>query len=349
MARKLRDYERKRNFALTPEPAPARFVIQEHHARRLHWDLRLERDGALASWAIPNGIPDDPQRNRKAVRTEDHPLEYLNFEGEIPRGEYGAGTMKVWDRGTYEPHKFRDDEVMVTFHGERVRGRYVLFRAGQDPKDWMIHRMDPPDRAGRDPMPEHVVPMLAKLGELPRDEDRYGFEVKWDGVRAIAYLEPGRLRLESRNLNDVTAQYPEVRALARELGARTAVLDGEIVAFDAEGRPSFERLQQRMHLASASQVRRRAGAVPVVYVVFDLLHLDGETLMDLPYSERRARLEALDLNGAAWQTPRHHKGDGAALLAATAQRGLEGVVAKRLDSPYEPGKRSGAWIKVKHV
>jgi bifunctional non-homologous end joining protein LigD len=349
MARKLQEYERKRDFSTTSEPAPARFVIQEHHARRLHWDLRLERDGVLASWAIPNGIPDDPERNRKAVRTEDHPLEYLDFEGEIPRGEYGAGTMEVWDRGTYECHKWREDEVMVTFHGERVRGRYVLFRAGDDPKDWMIHRMDPPDRAGRDPMPEHVVPMLAKLGDLPRDEDRYGFEVKWDGVRAIAYVEPGRLRLESRNLNDVTAQYPEVRALARELGARTAVLDGEIVAFDADGHPSFERLQQRMHLSSESQVRRRASSVPVAYVLFDLLHLDGETLMALPYSERRTRLEALALDGPAWQTPGYRVGEGRALLAATAELGVEGVVAKRLDSPYEPGKRGGAWIKVKNV
>ena len=353
MARKLTEYERKRDFETTSEPAPKRrsrkqpaaprFVIQEHHARRLHWDLRLERDGTLASWAVPNGIPDDPQRNRKAVRTEDHPLEYLDFEGEIPRGEYGAGTMRVWDRGTYEVHKFRDDEVMVTFHGERVRGRYVLFRAGREPKDWMIHRMDPPERAGRDPIPERVVPMLAKLGPLPRDEERYGFEVKWDGVRAIAYAEPGRLRLQSRNLNDITARYPEVRGLARELGARTAVLDGEVVAFDEEGRPSFERLQRRMHLASDSQVRRQAKANPVAYVIFDLLHLDGESLMSRPYAERRARLEELGLDGPGWQTPRHRVGDGAALLAATAEQGLEGVIAKRLDSPYEPGKRSGAW------
>jgi len=359
MARKLTEYERKRDFETTSEPAPKRrsrkqpaaprFVIQEHHARRLHWDLRLERDGALASWAVPNGIPDDPQRNRKAVRTEDHPLEYLDFEGEIPRGEYGAGTMRVWDRGTYEVHKFRDDEVMVTFHGERVRGRYVLFRAGREPKDWMIHRMDPPERAGRDPIPERVVPMLAKLGPLPRDEERYGFEVKWDGVRAIAYAEPGRLRLQSRNLNDITARYPEVRGLARELGARTAVLDGEVVAFDEEGRPSFERLQRRMHLASDSQVRRQAKANPVAYVIFDLLHLDGESLMSRPYAERRARLEELGLDGPGWQTPRHRVGDGAALLAATAEQGLEGVIAKRLDSPYEPGKRSGAWIKVKNL
>src|SRR5947209_6897488 len=151
MAEKLRDYRRKRDFKATPEPsgseadgAPrARFVIQEHHARRLHWDLRLERDGVLASWAIPNGIPQDPKDNRKAVHTEDHPIEYIDFEGDIPKGEYGAGTMKVWDAGTYECHKWRDDEAIVTFHGRRVNGRYALFRAGDDPKDWMNHRMDP--------------------------------------------------------------------------------------------------------------------------------------------------------------------------------------------------------------
>ena len=354
--RRLKEYERKRDFGATPEPAPGagetpaggRFVVQEHHARRLHWDLRLERDGALASWAVPNGIPDDPKRNRKAVRTEDHPLEYLEFEGEIPEGQYGAGTMKIWDRGTYECEKFRDDEVIVVFHGERLRGRYALFRAGSDPKDWMIHRMDPA-RPGRAEMPEHVSPMLARLGRLPRNEAGWGFEVKWDGVRAIAFCEPGRVRLQSRNLKDITSRYPEVRGLREALGAQPAVLDGEIVAFDEEGRPSFERLQQRMHVASEARVRRLAASLPVVYVVFDLLYLDGEDLMPLPYEQRRERLEALELAGPAWQVPAYHRGQGRALLAATRDQGLEGVVAKRLDSPYEPGRRSPAWVKVKNV
>ena len=191
--------------------------------------------------------------------------------------------------------------------------------------------------------------MLARLGRLPADETEWAFEVKWDGVRAVAYCEPGRLRLESRNLNDITERYPEVRGLREELGARSAVLDGEIVAFDEEGRPSFERLQQRMHVASQARVRRLASSTPVVYVIFDLLHLDGEDLMGLPYEERRRRLEALGLSGPAWQTPAFHRGDGKALLQATRERGLEGVVAKRLDSPYEPGRRSGGWIKVKNV
>jgi bifunctional non-homologous end joining protein LigD len=356
MTRKLREYERKRDFRRTPEPGAdvggadderLRFVVQEHHATRLHWDLRLEHDGVLASWAIPNGIPDDPDDDRKAVHTEDHPLEYLAFEGDIPEGNYGAGRMTIWDSGTYELHKWEPRKVVLTFHGERLSGRYALFQAGRGEKDWLIHRMDPASDPAREPMPEHVVPMMAKLGTLPAREAGWAYEIKWDGVRAIAYSEPGRLRLESRNLNDVTAQYPEVRALNRALGSHAAVLDGEIVAFDSGGRPSFERLQQRMHLTGDAQIRRRAEDHPVVYVIFDLLYLDGRSLMPLPYEERRARLAALALDGPAWQTPAHSVGGGEALLAASAEQGLEGIMAKRLDCPYEPGKRASGWVKVK--
>jgi bifunctional non-homologous end joining protein LigD len=208
--------------------------------------------------------------------------------------------------------------------------------------------MDPPDPE-RTPMPERVVPMLAQLGDLPPDGDRYGFEVKWDGIRAIAYWRPGRLRIETRNLADVTDRWPELRDVGRQLGARSAVLDGEIVTFDESGKPSFERLQSRMHLTGETAIRRRAREIPAVYVIFDVLWLDGEPLIDRPYSDRRARLEALGLDGPAWQTPAHHRGDGAELLAATRAQGLEGIVAKRLDSGYEPGRRSGAWVKVKHT
>jgi len=356
----LRTYRAKRDFANSPEPAGgtgdgngagSRFVIQEHHATRLHWDLRLERDGALASWAIPNGIPSDPSENRLAVHTEDHPLEYLQFEGEIPKGEYGAGTMRIWDRGTFETHKWDENKVEITFRGERLQGRYGLFPLKRDgsTQDWMIHRMDPPTEPGREPMPDHVVPMLARIGEPPPDEQRWSFEVKWDGVRAIAYAKPGRLRLESRNLNEITTSYPEVRALLGDLGMREAVLDGEIVAFDEAGRPSFERLQRRMHVASDSVIRRRMADTPVVYAIFDLLYLDGHSLMALPYTERRAALEALELSGPAWRVPSAHVGAGKRLLEATREQGLEGVVAKRLDSRYEPGRRTGAWIKVKNT
>jgi bifunctional non-homologous end joining protein LigD len=349
-------YRAKRDFAASPEPAgdaaaadaaPApRFVVQEHHARALHWDLRLEHEGVLASWAVPRGIPPDPAKNHLAVRTEDHPLEYLEFHGDIPEGEYGAGTMRIWDRGTFELHKFRADEVMVTFHGERLEGKYVLFRT--DGKNWMIHRMDPPQDADREPMPEKIEPMLARTGTLPPD-DGWAFEVKWDGVRAIGFAEGGRLRLASRLGRDITPRYPELRELGRVLGSREAVLDGEVIAFGADGRPSFQRLQSRMHLASDSAVRRAAASSPVTYVIFDLLFYEGHSLLELTYEERRARLLELELNGAAWQTPAHHVGHGAALLEATRANGLEGLVAKRLDCPYVPGQRSRGWVKVKNI
>jgi bifunctional non-homologous end joining protein LigD len=353
---KLGDYERKRDLSATPEPAASgrrrkgapRFVVQEHSARRLHWDLRLEHDGVAASWAIPNGVPTDPKESRKAIRTEDHPLEYLDFEGEIPAGQYGAGTMRIWDRGTYELEKWELEKVMFKLEGERLSGRYALFRAGESERDWMIHRIDPPAEQ-RDPFPASVVPMLAKLAELPAKDAGWAAELKWDGVRAIAYCQPGRLQLQSRNLLDITRQYPEVRRLTRQLGTRDAVLDGELVAFDEAGRPSFERLQQRIHQTDESVVRRRMKTHPVTYVLFDLLYLDGRDLMGETYERRRELLAALDLNGTSWQAPDYSVGHARELLAASAEQQLEGLVLKRLDSVYVPGKRGGSWLKVKNL
>jgi bifunctional non-homologous end joining protein LigD len=281
------------------------------------------------------------------VRTEDHPLEYLEFEGEIPKGEYGAGTMLVWDRGTYDAEKLRDDEVIATFHGERMHGRYALFRTRES--DWMIHRMDPPADPAYEPMPERIKPMLARNGKLPPREEQFGFEVKWDGIRTVAFCDHGHIELQGRNLTDFTPRYPEVRQLARSVGSRRVVLDGEIVAFDDEGRPSFERLQARMHLASDSAVRRRMRDIPATYVIFDLLYLDGHSTIALSYEERRSLLERLELEGPAWRTPTYHRGEGSALLEATRQHGIEGVVAKKLDCPYQPGARASHWIKVKNV
>ena len=300
----------------------------------------------LASWAVPRGIPPDPQRNHLAVRTEDHPLEYLEFHGEIPAGQYGAGTMKIWDSGTYEEHKFRDDEVMVTFHGERVRGRYVLFRTKGD--DWMIHRMDPPEDPDREPMPDRIAPMLARTGPLPPEDGGWAYEIKWDGVRAIALISGGRLTLAARTGRDITPRYPELRPLGAALAGREVILDGEVVAFDG-ARPSFQKLQGRMHLTSDHAVRRLAQSDPVHYIAFDLLYLDGRSQMDLRYDERRERLAELELAGPTWQAPAHHVGDGAALLEATRAQQLEGIVAKRLDCPYTPGRRSSGWVKVKNI
>jgi bifunctional non-homologous end joining protein LigD len=358
----LSTYRKKRDAARTPEPVPAAgkraskrkskgnsFVVQEHHATALHWDFRLERDGVLVSWAVPKGLPLDPAVNHLAVHTEDHPLEYATFEGDIPEGEYGGGAVTIWDHGTYECEKWSDREVKVVLHGHRVTGRYVLFKTGSRDRDWMMHRMDPPPD-GYTPMPSLVRPMLAVLREtVPRDDDKYGYEFKWDGVRAIVYVDGGRPRVLSRNDRDVTASYPELRAMAEALGSRQMVLDGEIVAMDERGRPSFEALQARMHVTNTAQVRRLATQVPATFLAFDVLYLDGRSLLDEPYTERRKVLESLKLSGPSWQTPPHLEGGGDAILAASKEQGLEGVIAKRLDSRYYAGKRSDCWLKIKNL
>jgi bifunctional non-homologous end joining protein LigD len=352
----LEEYDAKRDFAVTPEPKgvkartrkpkAARFVVQEHHARALHWDLRLERDGVLASWAVPKGIPVDPKKNHLAVHTEDHPLEYLTFHGEIPQGEYGGGQMTVWDTGTYETEKWSDREVMIVFHGERVTGKYVLFQTRGN--QWMIHRMDPPADPTRQPAPTNIEPMTATLVKEAPPGDNWAYELKWDGVRALGYVDGGRIRLTSRKGNEITHRYPELRKLGEALGTREVILDGEIAAFDDAGRPSFEKLQQRMHVEGDAAIRRLVNEVPVAYILFDLLWLDGHSCMDMPYEQRRAQLVELGLNGPNWQTPPNEVGDGAAIIDVSKQFGLEGVMAKRLDSVYEPGKRSRAWLKLKN-
>ena len=360
--RPLDEYAAKRDFGQTPEPAgavapaapgaPPRFVVQEHHARRLHWDLRLERDGVLASWAVPKGIPMLPKPNHLAVRTEDHPLQYLDFHGDIPKGQYGAGSMTVWDTGTYAVEKWSDREVMVVFDGDKVRGRYVLFRTDKEPggTQWMIHRMDPPEDPTREPVPTDLRPMLATPAtRLPTDDDRWAFEMKWDGMRALVAVDGGRVVATSRQGNDATGRFPELQALGRAMGATQAVLDGEIVTLGADGRPSFERLQPRMQAGSDRAVRALMETHPAVLMLFDVLWLEGHDVTGLPYTDRRALLERLGLAGPAWQTPPSTVGGGAAAEATARALGFEGIVMKRLDSPYLPGRRTDAWRKLKVV
>ena len=353
----LEQYRKKRDFERTPEPEGGkpkatrkklpRFVVQEHHATSLHWDFRLERDGVLVSWAVPKGIPPDPKQNHLAVHVEDHPLSYIDFAGDIPEGNYGAGEVTVWDKGTYEEIKWSDREVMVVLHGKRVEGRYVLFQTGG--KNWMIHRMDPPQDPEREPLPKVVEPMQAKLAKgIPRDEKSYGFEFKWDGIRAVAFCSGGRVRLQSRSLEDITFRYPELREMGIAIGSRELVVDGEVIAVDKNGRPSFELLQGRIGLVGEADIRRRMKEIPIGYVIFDLLYNDGRSTMHLPYTERRRLLEGLKLKGRFWQTPPATIGDGTTTLEASKKLGLEGIMAKRLDSTYQPGKRSDAWLKIKN-
>lgn len=342
-----------RDPSRTPEPVPEgddlpggnddTFVIQEHHARRLHWDVRFERDGVLVSWAVPKGLPAEQGVVRLAVHTEDHPLEYAEFEGEIPKGEYGGGQVLIWDRGRYEASKWHEREVAVTMHGSRVRGKYVFFRSGDG---WMVRRSDPPVDAGWQQLPASIKPMLAVSGSLPpvEDDERWAYEFKWDGVRALARIEDGVLRLSSRAGNDITDTYPELGALGEQLAGKQLWLDGEIVAL-ADGKPSFKALQSRMH-ASATRARQLSQQTPVSYMIFDVLHHDGTPLTRETYQRRREILQALGLTGSHWHVSPHYPARGAAMVRAAAEHGLEGVIAKRLDSPYREGRRSADWIKI---
>jgi bifunctional non-homologous end joining protein LigD len=353
---RLTEYRRKRDASRTPEPVPPQapeagqdntFVIQQHHARSLHWDLRLERDGVLVSWAVPRGIPRDPDRNHLAVNTEDHPMEYAEFSGDIPAGEYGAGRMTIFDRGTYTTEKWQDGEVIVVLHGSRVSGRYVLFRTGG--KDWMIHRMDPAE-PGWTPMPELVAPMTATTtSRLPAADDAWAYELDWAGHRAVAYLSGGRLRLLDADGQDITSNFPELRAMAEAAAPTESILDGELVAFDSGGRVNPDALRQRLAAGKpggSATARRVATRNPVQFLVYDVLWLDGESTVDLPYARRREIVDGLGYAGAHWQTPPCFTGGGAYALQTSREYGLDGVIAKRLDAPYAPGRRTRTWLRL---
>ncbi len=348
----LDEYRRKRDAARTPEPVPAgkprkqrdnRFVIQQHHARALHWDVRLERDGVLVSFAVPRGLPRDRNRNNLAKHTEDHPLEYLDFHGEIPAGEYGGGRMLIHDHGTYDTGKWRDDEIGVTFHGDRTNGRYVFFQTGGN--DWMVRRMDPPE-PGWGSMPESVEPMTAAPAErLPTPDDAWGYELDWAGRRTIAYVSGGRVHLESAG-QDVTSWFPEIRPLGDALAPTEAVLDGEIVTFDGT-RVAPGLLAKRKAPRDAGAARRMAEHTPVQFLAYDLLWLEGHsTVEQVPYAQRRELLDGLAIEGDHWQTPPYFAGGGTFAREAAAAQGLPGIVAKKRDSLYEPGRLSKQWRRL---
>jgi bifunctional non-homologous end joining protein LigD len=356
----LADYRRKRNPGLTSEPIPpdeagraassapadsTSFVIQEHHASSLHWDFRLERDGVLVSWALPKGLPLTPAENHLAVHVEDHPLEYGSFSGTIPAGQYGGGDVSIWDKGTYDCEKWTQREIKVVLHGERTEGRFVLFPT--QGKNWMIHRMDPPPE-GFEPLPRDLTPMLAVVGPLPTEEGKWAFEFKWDGIRVLLWVDGGRPRAVSRGGKDITASFPELREVAAAIGSDQVILDGELVVLDQDGHPSFQRLQHRLHGGSPSRAARAAHQDPASLVIFDLLHLNGRSLLGTSYDERRSQLERLKLAGPNWAvTPSFTDEPGRDVFRSAIELGMEGVVAKRRSSAYRPGIRSRDWVKVK--
>lgn len=346
---RLTTYRSMRDAAKTPEPVPApkpakqakpptgqgnTFVIQEHHARRLHYDFRLERDGVLVSWAVPKNLPDTTSVNHLAVRTEDHPLEYATFEGDIPNGEYGAGKVIVWDAGTYDTEKFRDSaekgEIIVTLHGSRISGRYALIRTDGD--QWLAHRMKDQKVFAFD----EIAPMLATHGPVAAlKAGQWAFEGKWDGYRLLIEVDHGTVRLRSRSGRDVTAEYAQLRSLAADFMDYHVVLDGEVVALNKSGVPCFSEMQNRNR------------ATRVEFWAFDLLYLDGRSLLRAKYSDRRKLLETLGSIGNL-TVPELLPGDGAEALEYSRKHGWEGVIAKRRDSSYQPGRRSASWVKDKH-
>ncbi len=421
----LATYRGMRDPTKTPEPVPAEppaasdgrsFVIQEHHARRLHYDFRLERDGVLVSWAVPKGPPTDPKQNHLAVPTEDHPLAYGSFEGSIPKGQYGGGTVTIWDAGTYELEKWRDKEVIVVLHGRPDGGlggqpaKFALIKTGED---WLMHRMALPGKPrgepvetthtevstsstsqraapARQPLVEPVetpptvpeeaarnerpsrraaevttsstsdpapAPMLATLASPSSlgDEDDWAFEMKWDGVRVIVQLDHGTLAMFSRRGRDETVRYPDLVDDLLALPVDQAVLDGEIVVLDPGGAPNFGLLQPRINLTKVSEITAAARTAPAQLMLFDLLSLNGQSLLRQPYEQRRELLESLapspgsdDASASRVHVPAVFDGDLAAALDTSRAFRLEGVVAKRRGSVYEPGRRAQTWLKIKH-
>jgi bifunctional non-homologous end joining protein LigD len=350
----LATYRGMRDPARTPEPVPPAgplpegkddtFVIQEHHARSLHWDVRLERDGVLVSWAVPKGLPLSPKDNRLAVHTEDHPIDYGGFEGDIPAGEYGGGKVILWDRGRYELEEWTDREVKVVFHGSRAEGRYVFFQTRG--RDWMVHRMDGPPFPDWQPLPADLTPMIATPGPLPSGgRRRWAYELAWAGHRVLVAVEGGRIRVTDTHGDVVTTGYPELRALGAQLGSTVCLLDGEIVALGKDGRPDADLLRRRLPRTSAPGAKDRREA-PITFLAVDLLHLDGHDVTGRPYRDRREGLEALWLEGDRWGVTPSVPGTGRDALGVARGLGLDGIVAKRLTSPYRPGSRSEDWILV---
>ncbi|HKS38949.1 MAG TPA: non-homologous end-joining DNA ligase [Verrucomicrobiae bacterium] len=344
----LESYSKKRSFDKTPEPPPAEiigkgsaFVVHRHHASRLHYDLRLEQSGVLKSWAVPKGLPPRPGIKRLAVNVEDHPLEYANFEGAIPKGEYGGGMMWKFAQGRYQITKEKKDGFYFRLQSRELNGEYRTYHTKEN--QWLLERVDNPQTDWlRDP----IEPMLARPAEKPPASEDYLYEVKWDGLRALISLDEGEIRIHGRNRMDLTKQFPELLIPEQAFRATSALFDGEIVCLEAEGRPVFRDVIHRMQQKTEGGIERAKAKHPAVCYVFDCLYLDGRPIVNEPLTRRREWLEDAIKKGSPYRVSEVVE-DGAAFFEAVKQMGLEGIMAKQRNSAYLPGKRSDAWLKIK--
>lgn len=342
----LAEYEKKRDFTKTPEPpsadneaAGSRFCIQRHHASHLHYDLRLEQDGVLKSWAIPRGMPPVPGVKRLAVQTEDHPLKYLTFEGEIPKKEYGGGMMWVYATGRYEITKTKKEGFYFRLSGKQISAEYRIHLMKD--KEWLLERVDMPQQ---NLLEQVMKPMLADAAKkVPRGD--YLYEVKWDGIRALIYLNEGQLKIYSRNGNDITEQFPELNVPESAFRINNAIFDAEIVCLDGEGKANFKKVIKR--LMSKKNFDHESRRTPAYCYLFDCLYLDGRSLMNDPQDRRRWwMIDSVRVGETNYRISEVVE-DGKALFEAAKQLGVEGIMAKRREAVYTPGRRNDAWIKVK--
>lgn len=344
----LKAYETKRDFAKTPEPVARviessgnNFVVHRHHASHLHYDLRLEQEGVLKSWAVPKGLPPHPGVKRLAVQTEDHPLEYLTFDGRIPKGQYGAGEMWIYALGKYQITKEKKDGFYFRLNSKEVNGEYRVYKIKE--KEWLLERVDQPQH---DYLNKLIDPMLAESAKSPPDVEGYTYEVKWDGIRALISLQDGRITIHTRNQLDVTKQFPELQIAEKAFRATCGVFDAEIVCLDKDGKPVFKNVINRMMTTGETAIQKAAKRFPVVCYLFDCLYLDGRPLINDSLLKRKAWLKDFIRPDTPFRIS-ECVDDGQALWHAAKEHQLEGVMAKRLDSKYLPGKRSSNWLKIK--
>lgn len=344
----LASYSEKRSFDKTPEPPPAEiasggsaFVVHRHHASRLHYDLRLEQNGVLKSWAVPKGLPPRPGIRRLAVNVEDHPLAYVNFEGAIPKGEYGGGMMWKFAQGRYAITKEKKDGFYFRLQSRELNAEYRTHRTKDN--QWMLERVDAPQIDWlRDP----IEPMLARAADKVPSGDDYLYEVKWDGLRALIAVDEGVVTIRGRNGMDMTKQFPELLIPEEAFRATAALFDGEIVCLDGTGRPHFKHVIHRMQQKTEGAIERARAKHPAVCYLFDCLYLDGRPIVNEPLTRRHEWLKDAIKTQTTYRVS-ERVDDGPAFFEAVQKLGLEGIVAKQRDSTYLPGKRSDAWLKIK--